>query len=242
MSTSPQSAFHLDNSRRFPDYLCTTDPGLFPVRVEEPPAAQLMAKRAIDVIGSALGLLAIAPLMVAVALLVRLDSPGPVFFRQRRRGLGGAPFGLLKFRTMCIDAEDRMEELEARNESAGGILFKIQSDPRVTRIGYWLRRTSLDELPQLINILKGEMSLVGPRPLQIRDCNLLEQHDPEGFRARHSVPQGLTGAWQVGGRSAEDCAQMIRRDLDYVENWSLALDLKIIVKTIPAVLSGRGAC
>ena len=171
--------------------------------------------------------------------MVRLDSPGPIFFRQRRMGLRGVAFNLLKFRTMCVDAEAKLEGLESKNESAGGILFKIKRDPRVTRLGAFLRKTSVDELPQLINVLRGEMSLVGPRPLQVRDCGKLEQHDPEGYRARLSVPQGLTGAWQIGGRSAEDCAQMLRRDLDYVENWSLALDLKIILKTVPAVLTAR---
>jgi lipopolysaccharide/colanic/teichoic acid biosynthesis glycosyltransferase len=206
------------------------------------PAAYSMSKRALDIIGSAVGLVLLSPVMALVGLLVRLDSRGPILFRQERMGHGGRTFRFLKFRTMAVDAESRLAELEARNESAGGILFKIRDDPRVTRVGRFLRRTSLDELPQLFNILVGHMSLVGPRPLQMRDCLRLESFDAEAYARRLSVPQGLTGAWQVGGRSDEDCIKMLELDLDYAERWTLARDLAIICKTVPAVLSGRGAC
>ena len=210
--------------------------------VELAPAAYSLGKRAIDVVGAAAGLVLLSPLMLIVAFVVKLDSRGPVLFRQVRMGHGGRTFRFLKFRTMSVDAESRVAELESRNESAGGVLFKIRDDPRVTRVGRFLRRTSLDELPQLMNILAGHMSLVGPRPLQVRDCIRLEALDAERYARRLSVPQGLTGAWQVGGRSEEDCVTMIELDLDYADRWSLALDLAIICKTVPAVLSGRGAC
>jgi lipopolysaccharide/colanic/teichoic acid biosynthesis glycosyltransferase len=200
------------------------------------------AKRAIDLIGATIGLILVSPILVAVALLIRLDSAGPIIFRQRRLGLGGREFLLFKFRTMRPDAEQAVAELEGLNESAGGVLFKIRNDPRVTRLGRFLRRTSLDELPQLLNVIRGEMSLVGPRPLQLRDCDRLRQADPEGFAQRLSVPQGLTGPWQISGRSNENSQSMLRLDLDYAEHWSLALDLTILLRTVPAVLICRGAC
>ena len=172
---------------------------------------------------------------------MRLSSSGPVLFRQLRLGRGGRPFYVLKFRTMVADAERRLAELESHNEAAGGVLFKIRRDPRVTPLGRFLRRSSLDELPQLINVLRGDMSLVGPRPLQLRDSYRLEAMDPEAFARRLSVTPGITGPWQVGGRS-DGTDGMVRQDLDYIDNWSLALDVRILVQTIPAVFSGRGAC
>jgi lipopolysaccharide/colanic/teichoic acid biosynthesis glycosyltransferase len=199
------------------------------------------AKRAIDLVGAGLGLFFLSPLLVLIAVLIRVDSPGPVLFQQRRRGLDGRIFSMLKFRTMRQDAEDRLQELEARNESAGGILFKMQNDPRVTRLGRFLRRTSLDELPQLWNVLTREMSLVGPRPLQLRDSDLLSEQNPDGFTTRLSVLPGLTGPWQIGGRSDLDSSDMVRLDLDYISNWSLKLDLQILCQTVGVVLSGRGA-
>lgn len=204
--------------------------------------ARGLAKRAMDLIGALLGLVVLAPLMLAIALLIRLESPGPALFRQRRLGCGGRPFWMLKFRTMVVDAEHRLSELEPLNESAGGVLFKIRRDPRVTRVGRWLRRSSLDELPQLLNVLRGEMSLVGPRPLQLRDCARLEALNPQGFACRLMVPAGLTGAWQIWGRSEMDCEELLRLDLEYVERWSPDLDLRILCRTVPAVLAGRGAC
>jgi lipopolysaccharide/colanic/teichoic acid biosynthesis glycosyltransferase len=204
-------------------------------------AKQSPTKRLVDVVGSFLGLVLLFPLMVVIALLVRLTSPGPVLFRQLRQGRGGRPFWFLKFRTMTADAEHRLRDLEPLNEAAGGVLFKMRRDPRVTPLGRVLRRTSLDELPQLLNVLRGEMSLVGPRPLQMRDTALLEQMEPEAYARRLSVLPGLTGAWQVGGRSETDSLGMLRLDLDYIERWSLWRDLVILCRTVGVVLRGRGA-
>jgi lipopolysaccharide/colanic/teichoic acid biosynthesis glycosyltransferase len=201
-----------------------------------------LAKRFIDLAGALAGLVMLAPLMVAIALAVRLTSPGPALFLQRRVGRNGRVFWFFKFRTMYRDAEARLAELEHLNESQGGVLFKIRHDPRVTPLGRFLRRTSLDELPQLLNVVKGDMSLVGPRPLQLRDDNLLRSHDEAARARRLAVPPGLTGAWQVGGRSDSDGIGMLSLDLDYVDNWSLGRDLAIIARTVPAVLAGRGAC
>jgi len=202
---------------------------------------RLQFKRAIDVIGSVTGLVLLGLPMLVIAALVRLDSPGPSLFWQRRRGRGGRPFWFAKFRTMTADAESRVGELEALNEPSRGVLFKIRRDPRVTRLGRLLRRTSLDELPQLFNVLRGDMSLVGPRPLQLRDCERLEQADPLGYERRLSVLPGLTGAWQVGGRSEIDCLEMLALDLDYLDRWSLRRDCQILARTVGVVLRGTGA-
>jgi lipopolysaccharide/colanic/teichoic acid biosynthesis glycosyltransferase len=148
---------------------------------------------------------------------------------------------MLKFRTMVADAESRLGDLEACNESASGVLFKLRDDPRVTRLGRFLRRASLDELPQLINVLKGEMSLVGPRPLSLRDSARLHDADPSGSTRRLQVMPGLTGPWQVSGRSELDYGQMIRLDCDYAANRSLGRDLRIIGQTLAVVIAGRGA-
>jgi lipopolysaccharide/colanic/teichoic acid biosynthesis glycosyltransferase len=199
-------------------------------------------KRAVDLVGALAGLLLLMPVMLLTAVLIRLDSRGPVLFCQWRRGQGGRPFRMLKFRTMVVDAEQRLGELEPCNESAGGVLFKLRQDPRVTRLGRIMRLSSLDELPQLINVLKGEMSLVGPRPLQFRDSDRLRSVDPQGYRRRLEVLPGLTGPWQVGGRSELDYEQMVKLDVDYATNWSLVRDLGIIARTVSAVLHRRGAC
>ena len=204
-------------------------------------AAQFAVKRILDYIVAGLGVLLLGPLMLGIALLIRLDSRGPILFRQQRLGLGGKPFRLWKFRTMVVDAEDRLGGLEHLNESRGGVLFKIRHDPRVTRIGRLLRRTSLDELPQLLNVLQGHMSLVGPRPLPLRDCERLQEIDGQQFQGRHSVLPGLTGPWQVGGRSETGIEHMINLDLEYIDTWSLWRDLQLIGRTIivVAILSGR---
>jgi lipopolysaccharide/colanic/teichoic acid biosynthesis glycosyltransferase len=198
-------------------------------------------KRAMDISGAIVGLLLVAPIMLAVAFLIRFDSPGPILFRQLRRGRRGRLFWVLKFRTMVVDAEQRLGEVESKNESAGGVLFKLRDDPRITPLGSFLRRTSLDELPQLINILRGEMSLVGPRPLQLRDSEKLQALDPEGYACRLWVMPGLTGPWQIGGRKEVDYARMIELDRHYVEHWSLLGDLVILLRTFVVVLAGRGA-
>jgi len=204
-------------------------------------AANSDVKRLIDITGAFLGLIILLPLMMLIALLIRISSPGPALFRQLRQGRGGRHFWFLKFRSMTMGAEHQLCDLERLNEAAGGILFKMRDDPRVTPLGRWLRRTSLDELPQLLNVLRGEMSLVGPRPLQLRDSALLEQLDPEAYARRLTVLPGLTGAWQVGGRSDTDSMSMLQLDLEYIERWSVKRDFLILFRTIGAVLRGRGA-
>jgi exopolysaccharide biosynthesis polyprenyl glycosylphosphotransferase len=193
-------------------------------------------KRTFDVVGASALLVISSPLLVAIWLAVRLGSRGGAVYRSRRRGIGQQPFACLKFRTMHSDAEQRQADLEALNE-ASGPLFKIRDDPRMTGVGRLLRRFSLDELPQLINVLRGEMSLVGPRPLPERDFQMLE----EWHRKRYLVLPGITGLWQVSGRSELDFDDLVHLDFLYLEHWSLALDLTILFKTIPAVISRRGA-
>jgi exopolysaccharide biosynthesis polyprenyl glycosylphosphotransferase len=193
-------------------------------------------KRTFDIVGATLLLILLSPLLLAITLAVRITSRGPVLYRSMRRGIGQRPFACLKFRTMHSDAEERQDDLEALNE-ASGALFKIRDDPRLTRVGRELRRFSLDELPQLINVLRGEMSLVGPRPLPERDYRMLE----EWHRKRYLVLPGITGLWQVSGRSELDFDDLVHLDFIYLERWSLALDLTILLKTIPAVFSRRGA-
>lgn len=197
---------------------------------------QRVAKRLFDIIIAGLLLVASAPLMLLLALMVRLDSPGPILFRQERVGMEGTPFAMLKFRSMVLDAEDRLGDLTGLNEG-NGVLFKIRNDPRVTRVGRFLRKYSLDELPQLFNILVGSMSLVGPRPPLPREVEAYE-HD---VRRRLLVKPGLTGLWQVSGRSNLSWQDSVRLDLYYVENWSLAGDLVIILRTIRAVFHSTGA-
>jgi exopolysaccharide biosynthesis polyprenyl glycosylphosphotransferase len=193
-------------------------------------------KRSFDVAVASVLLLALSPLLGAMALAVRFTSRGPILYRSWRPGIGGAPFPCLKFRTMYHDADRRQAELEARNE-ASGALFKMRDDPRITRVGRMLRRFSLDELPQLINVLRGQMSLVGPRPLPQRDFDRLE----DWHKKRYLVLPGITGLWQVSGRSDLDFDDLVRLDFLYLERWSVFLDLTILVKTVPAVVTRRGA-
>jgi exopolysaccharide biosynthesis polyprenyl glycosylphosphotransferase len=193
-------------------------------------------KRTFDVIGASILLVLLSPLLLAATLAVRLSSRGPILYRSVRRGIGQRPFPCLKFRTMHTDAEERQADLEEFNE-ASGALFKIREDPRLTPVGRLLRRFSLDELPQLVNVLRGEMSLVGPRPLPERDYEMLE----DWHRKRYLVLPGITGLWQVSGRSELDFDDLVHLDFIYLERWSLALDLTILLKTIPAVFSRRGA-
>ena len=193
-------------------------------------------KRTFDVVVSALVLIVGLPLWVLIALAIKLDSRGPTFFVDRRIGVGEHEFGMLKFRTMVADASSLQAELEPANE-AEGALFKIRDDPRVTRVGRFLRRFSLDEIPQIVNVFKGEMSLVGPRPLPLRDYRLLE----DWHRARYAVLPGMTGLWQISGRSGLTFDDLVRLDFTYLENWSIWLDITIIARTIPAVISKRGA-
>jgi exopolysaccharide biosynthesis polyprenyl glycosylphosphotransferase len=193
-------------------------------------------KRAFDLSVSVLLVVVGLPLWLLLAAAVKHGSRGPVFYVDRRVGVGEREFGMLKFRTMVADASEQQERLEQLNE-AGGAIFKIREDPRVTRVGRVLRRLSLDEMPQLVNVLRGQMSLVGPRPLPLRDYRLLE----EWHRARYLVLPGMTGLWQISGRSGLSFDDLVRLDFTYIENWSIWLDISIIARTIPAVLSGRGA-
>jgi len=195
-----------------------------------------LAKRGLDLVVAGLGLVALSPLLGVLALLVKASSRGPVFFRQSRAGLGGEPFTLLKFRSMREDAELRRRELAHLNEMDGPI-FKMRHDPRITRLGRFLRRSSLDELPQLVNVVCGHMSLVGPRPLPLDEARRL----PAQWQRRHSVPPGLTGLWQVSGRNELPYEQMMELDLRYVDHRSLWLDLCILLRTVPAIVSSRGA-
>jgi exopolysaccharide biosynthesis polyprenyl glycosylphosphotransferase len=193
-------------------------------------------KRTVDLILSAIGLVLLAPLLLLIAAAVKLSSRGPVIYRSVRPGIGGRPFYCFKFRTMRDHADQLQADLEQRNEKSGA-LFKIRHDPRVTPVGRFLRRFSLDELPQLVNVIRGEMSLVGPRPLPMRDFERLE----EWHKKRYLVLPGITGLWQVSGRSELDFDDLVRLDFLYLERWSVLLDLSILLKTLPIVLSRRGA-
>jgi exopolysaccharide biosynthesis polyprenyl glycosylphosphotransferase len=193
-------------------------------------------KRVFDIVVSVLVAVVFLPLWLLIALAVKVDSRGPVLFVDRRIGVGEREFGMLKFRTMVVEASSLQPDLEDANE-AKGALFKIRDDPRVTRVGRVLRRLSLDEIPQIVNVLKGEMSLVGPRPLPLRDYELLE----DWHRARYAVLPGMTGLWQISGRSGLTFDDLVRLDFTYLENWSIWLDITIIARTIPAVIARRGA-
>ena len=194
-------------------------------------------KRIFDMVISFLLLVVLALPMSLIAILIKFDSPGSVFYKQNRVGLKGRHFKVWKFRTMVENANELQQALEAENEIEGGILFKIKEDPRLTKLGKFLRRHSLDEIPQLINVLRGEMSLVGPRPLPLRDVAKLS---PYHF-LRHEVLPGITGLWQVSGRSNTDSEEIFKLDFVYIQNWSLVLDLQILLKTIQVVIGKTGA-
>ncbi|PZE86209.1 sugar transferase [Curtobacterium sp. MCBD17_032] len=210
--------------------------GLPLLHVETPDYRRRTGKRLFDVVGAVSGLLVLAPVAAVIALAILVDDGGPVLFRQQRVGRGGRPFTIVKFRTMCVDAERRMADLAALNEGAGP-LFKMRADPRVTRVGAVLRRTSLDELPQLWNVLTGSMSMVGPRPALPSEVATYADF----AERRLLVAPGITGLWQVSGRSDLDWAEGVRLDLHYVENWSFLHDVVILARTVPSVLRSRGA-
>jgi exopolysaccharide biosynthesis polyprenyl glycosylphosphotransferase len=197
----------------------------------------MVCKRLLDIFVSSFLLILLAPIFLIVAILIRLDGSGQVFFAQERVGLNKRLFRMYKFRTMVGDAEKKQFQLESLNE-ADGPVFKIKNDPRITRLGKYLRKASVDELPQLLNVLKGDMSLVGPRPLPIRDY---QGFDQDWLRRRFSVRPGVTCLWQVNGRSSVSFEEWMKLDLHYIDHWSFWLDLKLIAKTIPAVLKGVGA-
>jgi exopolysaccharide biosynthesis polyprenyl glycosylphosphotransferase len=198
-------------------------------------SAQL-AKRGLDILVAGAALIGMLPLLAAVAIAIKLDSRGPILFRQQRAGRGREVFELLKFRSMYTGAEER--KIELVSDTDDGVMFKMHADPRITRVGGFLRRYSLDELPQLWNVLRGQMSLVGPRPLILPETDALSE---DWHLRRLELRPGLTGPWQINGRSETPFHEMVRFDYQYVTGWSLARDLEILLSTLPAVLSGRGA-
>jgi exopolysaccharide biosynthesis polyprenyl glycosylphosphotransferase len=203
-----------------------------------PKLPEMALKRAMDVAGAAFGLLLLTPALIFLSALIKLDSPGPILFMQTRVGLGGRPFKMLKFRTMFEGADSRKPDIAHLNGSGDRRLFKVESDPRVTRLGRFLRKYSLDELPQLWNVLRREMSLVGPRPFFVEDLKLYEPHHFQ----RYAVLPGITGQWQVNGRSqVKDFDSVVAHDLDYIRNWSIGRDIKILARTLPAVFRANGA-
>jgi exopolysaccharide biosynthesis polyprenyl glycosylphosphotransferase len=199
--------------------------------------SRLFVKRFIDLLVSGAAILALAPVMILTAIAVKATTPGPVLFAQDRYGLGRRRFRMYKFRSMVQDAEARLTDLETLNEASGPI-FKIRQDPRLTRIGSFLRRSSLDELPQLFNVFVGDMSLVGPRPMSVRDVSLFSEC---WLMRRFSVKPGITGLWQVNGRSNTSFSRWMELDLRYIDSWSLILDTRILAATIPAIMKGSGA-
>ena len=209
---------------------------LFELRPPVFAGADWVVKRTFDLLVSGALVLAGLPLWLLVAAAIKLDSRGPIFYRDLRIGLGEREFAMFKFRTMVAGADRLQPALEERNE-ADGALFKIRHDPRVTRVGRLLRRVSFDELPQVLNVLRGEMSLVGPRPLPLRDYALLE----DWHRKRYLVLPGMTGLWQISGRSGLTFDDLVRLDFYYLDNWSIWLDISILVKTPVAVLARKGA-
>ena len=199
---------------------------------------QGLGKQMLDFLGGLVLVILFAPLMAVAAVLIKLTSPGPILFRQERCGLNGRPFTMLKFRSMVTDAEQRQHELAILNEMDGPV-FKVTNDPRITPVGRFLRKYSIDEFPQLFNVLVGDMSLVGPRPLPVDE---VRRFDDIAHRRRLSVKPGLTCLWQISGRNElKNFAEWVRLDLEYIDNWSLWLDLKILCKTVPVVLTGTGA-
>jgi exopolysaccharide biosynthesis polyprenyl glycosylphosphotransferase len=199
-------------------------------------------KRILDLLLVSVGLITLSPILLAIGIAIRMSDGGPVLFHQFRAGRGGRKFPMFKFRSMVVDAESMRDTMTEHNQT-DGVLFKVENDPRVTRLGRLLRAWSLDELPQLFNVLRGDMNLVGPRPLPMSDLVDIDE-DPElgyWFEMRSKVKPGITGTWQVSGRSELAMVDMVRLDIDYIQNWSLFLDLLLLIKTLPAVIRRRGA-
>jgi exopolysaccharide biosynthesis polyprenyl glycosylphosphotransferase len=230
----PAYPFRLDRAR--PTATSAVKDGYLHFVTFAPKPHQMATKRLLDITMSGLGLLVLSPLLVAVALAIKLTSRGPVFFRQQRIGMHGKPFGMLKFRSMVVNAEALKDSLASANEMSGPV-FKMKNDPRVTRVGRFIRRYSIDELPQLFNVLRGEMSLVGPRPPVPKEVAKYASWQ----RRRLSVRPGLTCFWQVSGRNEISFEEWMYMDMKYIDNWSLKDDIMLILRTVPAVVSGHGA-
>jgi exopolysaccharide biosynthesis polyprenyl glycosylphosphotransferase len=194
-------------------------------------------KRTMDVLGSLCALILLTPIFMIVAILVKIEDGGPVFFAQRRVGQYGREFKMFKIRSMCMNAEQKLKELEAQNQHKDGVTFKIKNDPRITRVGRWLRKFSIDELPQFYNVLKGDMSLVGPRPPVPSEVSKYSL----AHRRRLAIKPGITCIWQISGRAEIDFSGQVQLDVDYIENISVWTDVKILARTVPAVISGKGA-
>ena len=208
-----------------------------PSRAHADRPLELAAKRLMDIVGASVALVLLGPVIGLVAVAIAIGQGRPILFRQPRAGLEGRSFSIAKFRTMQVDADARREELRSLNEVTGSAAaFKITADPRVTRVGRFLRRTSLDELPQLWNVLRGEMSLVGPRPHPFDD---ISRYEPWHFR-RLAMKPGITGLWQISARTAADFDRWVALDLEYIDRWSVALDVKLALKTIPALVRAEG--
>jgi lipopolysaccharide/colanic/teichoic acid biosynthesis glycosyltransferase len=197
-----------------------------------------LAKRTVDIVVSLFLLLLAGPLLLAIAVLIKLEDGGPVFFSQTRIGQNGSEFKMFKIRSMVLGAEQRLQDLLGKNKHRDGVTFKIQDDPRITRVGKWLRKFSFDELPQLYNVLIGDMSVVGPRPPLPREVAKYSPAD----RRRLAVKPGITCIWQISGRAEIDFSGQVQLDVDYIEKQNIWTDLLILTRTIPAVLSGKGAC
>lgn len=214
--------------------------GIPSMRFRSPPiiGGDYWIKRSFDLIAATILLILFSPLLIGLAIAIKLDSPGPIFYKQTRVGLKGRHFKVWKFRTMVTNAEELQKELEAKNEMKGGVMFKMKDDPRITRVGKFIRRYSLDEIPQILNVLNGEMSLVGPRPFPLRDVAHFHEH----HFMRHEVLPGITGLWQVSGRSdVVDFDDVFRLDMTYIQNWSVSLDFQILFQTVKVVLAKEGA-
>jgi exopolysaccharide biosynthesis polyprenyl glycosylphosphotransferase len=226
-----------DLSRAKPQVVAAPPRAMINMKVV-PDGYRVVVKRVFDLFAASALLVLLAPVLAAIAVAIRIDSPGPIFFRQMRYGFRRRRFRMWKFRSMVADAAARHAELEPLNEASGPV-FKIRDDPRVTRVGRFLRRSSLDELPQLFNVLRGEMSLVGPRPLSLRDVGRFAE---SSLMRRFSVMPGITGLWQVSGRSDRSFDEWMALDLQYIDEWSFGLELRILLRTFGAVIRQRGAC
>lgn len=198
----------------------------------------LFAKRIIDIFGALVGIIALSPIMLITAIAIKLDSNGPVIFKQRRVGQNGRHFNMYKFRSMCVDAEEKKKELMAQNEVSSNLMFKIKNDPRITRVGHFIRKTSIDELPQFFNVLIGNMSLVGTRPPTLDEVDLYKR----SHWRRISIKPGITGMWQVSGRSSiKDFEKIVEMDTEYIDHWSIFLDFKILIKTVLSIFTKDSA-